>query len=121
MGPAGEQFCRLGRAFGILRGHAGDKIAGKILQQSDAAAFRRKRWIARAARLRIAIGQEVGGKIKVRSAEIDMFNPSGDLDLGRWRKRQIVENIARDARVAVRAEQPVEQRAGIIGLGALSS
>ncbi len=43
-----------------------------------------------------------------------MFNPPGDLGFGRWRKLQFVENVARDTRVAVRAEQPVEQRAGIV-------
>src|SRR6478752_5393382 len=109
MGAAGEQFRRLRGALDVLGGDTGYEIAGKVLEQADAAALRRKGRISRDARLRISVGQEVRRKIRRRAVQLDVFDAAGDLALGRLRKLQFVEDVACNTVIVVGTVKSIEQ------------
>src|SRR5205085_3546759 len=95
-------------------GDTAHEIIRKILDQADAATLRRERRVARDADLWTSIRQKVRRKIWCRSMQIDMLDTTGDLGLGRIGEFELVEDIARDARIVVWVPQTIEQRAGII-------
>ena len=70
----------------VLRLAPNAVIAGKVLDQADAAAFRRVVQISRDACLRISVRQKVCRKIGCRTVQIDVLDAAGDLGLGRFRK-----------------------------------
>src|SRR6267378_2620854 len=114
MRAAREQFRRLRRALDILSRDAADQIVGKVLEQANAAALWREVQISRDARLRIAVGEKIGGEIGRRTEQIDMLDPPGDLGFGRRGKLEFVENITCFTGVTVRVPQPIEKRAWIV-------
>ena len=81
---------------------AADQIVGKVLDQPDAAALRRKVQISRYANLRIAVGQKVRREIRRRSTQIDMLDAAGDLGFDRLGEFELVEDVACFAGVTVR-------------------
>ena len=60
-------------------------------------------------------GRKSAGKSGVDAVQIDVLDAAGDLRLGRIAEFEFVEDVARDPRIVVGTEQPVEQRAGIVG------
>src|SRR5260370_303913 len=79
-----------------------DEIAGQILAQADAAALRRVVQISRDGGLGIAVRQEVRREIRRRAAQVDVLDATGILGLCRIGKFELVEDIARHARIVVR-------------------
>ena len=92
-----------------MGGDAADEIVGKVLDQADAAALRRKVQITRDAGLRIAVGQKIRRKIRGRTEQIDMLDAAGDLGLGRLGEFKLVKDIPRFAGITIRVPQPVEE------------
>ena len=114
MCAARKQFGGLRRALDILRGDAADEIMRQLLDQADAAALRRERNVAPDRSLSRAVRQKVCREIRRRAAEADMLDARRDLRLGRVAEFQLVEHIAGDPRIGVRAEQAIIQRADIV-------
>ena len=122
---ARKQLGRFRRAFDILAGDAGDEVPGKILDQADAAALRRKGQVARRRRTDIAgiaaRSNSSGMNAGVVPARLTCSMRPAICALVVSVNFNSLNDVAGDVGVLVGIPQAVERAAGSSGLGAVSS